>query len=414
MPEGPRPVGQASPTEGEPSTREAPAGRRPRVLFLGSTYAGHNTRFLNLERNTRDDPRIRPSYRRVTGWSEHGLIERLPLVPAGVKGRVRAMREAAPLATLPRPDVIWLSSQDVAAPYLWSQWGPLRRPIVLDLDWTLAQQEELAPIYFNRPPKRGARLALARLRQRLLWRSVTLFTPWSNWAADALRREGIPDARIRVLPPGVDLAQWQPRPEPRRSTSDRLRLLFVGGNFVRKGGDLLIELVRTRYADRCELDIVTRDAVSSAANIRIHRAEPNSPLLQDLYARADLFVMPTRAECFGIATIEAMASGLAVIAGDVGGARDIVDEGETGWLIPPTAPALAQALDQAVARAGALPAMGLRARRVAEQRFDARRNDARIADLLVAFSPRGFTQHEVDHQPAAHTALPASPLEIDA
>ena len=70
---------------------------------------------------------------------------------------------------------------------------------------------------------------------------------------------------------------------------------------------------------------------------RVHRAEANSPLLRQLYADADLFVMPTRAEAFGIVTVEAMASGLPVIVGDVGGGRSIVDHGKTGWLIPPRA-----------------------------------------------------------------------------
>src|SRR5581483_7672324 len=108
----------------------------------------------------------------------------------------------------------------------------------------------------------------------------------------------------------------------------------------------------------------------------------NSPLLRDLYARADLFVMPTRADCFGIATIEAMASGLPVIVSDVGGAGDIVDHRETGWLIEASAEHLAMALEQALARRSELRAIGRRARRVAEERFDGRRNDRVIADLL--------------------------------
>ncbi len=357
----------------------------PRVLFLGSTYAGHKARFLNLEAHSREDVRIRPTYRRVTGWVEEGVIERLPLVPSTLKGRARAALEAAAFAAFPRPDVIWMdeSAGQAAAPYLWSQLTPLRSPLVLDLDWTLEQQEALAPIYFNRPAKRGARLALARLQERALWRGVTLFTPVSRWVADSLRKQGVWENRIRVIPPGVDLDLFCPRSRRSSKSDGRLRLLFVGGDFVRKGGDILLDVFRARFADRCELDIVTPEAIAPPPDARVHRAEPGSPLLRELYARADLFVLPTRAECFGMATVEAMASGLPVIVGDVGAAREIVDQGETGWLIEPTAVELARALEHALERRGRLPAMGRQARLVAETRYDARANSRATVDALL-------------------------------
>ncbi len=356
---------------------------------MGSGYAGHRTRYLNLKGHSREDPRIRPTYCCVSGWIEGGAIERLPLAPASLKGRARAVLQAAPLAGFPRPDVIWTGVHEVVTPYLWAQLGPLRRPLVLDLDWTLEQQEQLAPVYFGREPKRGRRLGMARLLEQALWRSVSLFTPWSQWAADSLRRQGIPDERIAVLPPGVDLERWRPPPERRSGDDGPLRLLFVGGDFVRKGGDILLDVFQRRFADRCTLDVVTRDDVPVVPGVQVQRSAPNSALLQELYGRADLFVMPTRAECFGIATVEAMASGLPAIVGDVGGARDIVTHGETGWLIEPTHDALGAALERALAVRDQLPIMGQRARGVAEQRFDGKRNDRIIVDLLVDQAARG-------------------------
>ncbi|MEX0801677.1 MAG: glycosyltransferase family 4 protein [Dehalococcoidia bacterium] len=353
----------------------------PRALFLGSTYGGHHTRFLNLEANTHDDPRIRPSYRPVRGWVVGGLVERLPLLPAGLKGRARAVWQSKSLARLPRPDVIWTSAKESLLPHLWSQLGPLRRPLVLDLDWTLEQQEELAPVYYKRPPKRGLRRLIARMEQRALWSTVTLFTPWSRWVADAIVREGVAPERVRIIPPGVDTEQW--KPEPKTGRGDKLRLLFVGGDFERKGGELLLEALRGGFADRCELDIVTREAVAPPEGVRVHRAEPNSPELRRLYAEAEVFVMPSLAECFGIATVEAMASGLPVIVGDVGGARDIVDHSETGWLIEPAAADLAKALESALAAGDGLRSMGVRARAVAEGRFDARKNGRAVIDALL-------------------------------
>lgn len=357
--------------------------RRPRVLFLGSMYAGHRTRFLNLKHHSSADTRIEARYREVTGWHTDGRLERLPLLPHTLKGRARATLEASAFAALPRPDAIWTAAGAVLAPHLWSQLGPWKRPLVLDLDWTLDQQEELAPIYFNRAPKHGPRRAFAALQERALWNRVTLFTPWSHWAAASLRRSGIDDDRIAVVPPGVDLAAWPLHRRAVRQVEEPLRLLFVGADFARKGGDMLIDVVRAQFAGECELDIVTPAAVPASIGVRVHRATPNSPLLRDLYAAADLFVLPTRAECFGIATVEAMASGLPVIVSDVGGVRDIVDDGDTGWLIKPTRDALTAAIRNALSARRSLPQMGARGRLVAEHRFDGTRNDRRIVDLIL-------------------------------
>ncbi|MCC6386607.1 MAG: glycosyltransferase [Dehalococcoidia bacterium] len=358
---------------------------RPRVLFLGSTYAGWKTRQLNIEAHTRADGRIDPIYRQVTGWHEGGLIERLP-APRGFRGRARAVIEARSFASIPRPDVIWTSCGELVVPYLWAQAGPLRRPVVLETDWSFEQQESMARLYFNREPRRGPRRMLSELSERALFSQVSLFTPISNWAADGLRRAGVEDARIRVLHPGVDLSLWKPL--PRRVHEGPLKLLFVGGDFARKGGHILLQVMRERFARDCVLDVVTREDVPETPGVTVHRCEPNSPDLVRLYQEADLFVMPTRAECFGHVSVEAMASGLPVIVGDVGGARDIVDPGETGWLVRPEAGALAEALAAALASRYILPEMGARARRVAEERFDGVRNDQVLVELILEQAAR--------------------------
>ncbi|MCC7363136.1 MAG: glycosyltransferase family 4 protein [Dehalococcoidia bacterium] len=362
------------------------SAERPELLMLGIDYAGHATRFANLRATIGADDRFETSFRVVSGWREDGLLERSPL-PRAVAGRARATITAGQFAST-RADVVWSSAGQLLLPYLWRQAGPLRRPLALDLDWTLAQQEEWAPVYYNRPSKRGAALRLARLRERLLWRATDLFLPWSNWAAASLARQGVPESRIHVLPPGVDLKAWQPRDRAARTAGQPLKVLFVGGDFHRKGGDMLIEVVRSRFQGMVEAHVVTTAAVESGGGIFVHRATPNSPELRALYASADLFVMPSRAECFGIATVEALASGLPAIVGDVGGAPDIVEEGLHGWRIEPAPAALAAALQRALDQRESLPAMGIRARRHAEIRFDARKNDEQLMQLLLQLAER--------------------------
>ncbi len=359
------------------------SGQPPtRVLFLGLGYAGHRTRYLNLRANASVDSRIDGTYHEVDGWVKSGWIERVPLLPNGLKGRARAVMQAGQLARLPRPDIIWTPVVEALLPHLWAQRGALRRPLVLDLDCTVDQLEDMAPFYFGRPPRDGLRRSVARSIEQAVWRSTSLFVAWSQWTASAIIARGIPSSRVRVLPPGVSLDDWQPR--ARSGAQHRpLRLLFVGADFRRKGGEMLLEVVRAQPDGRCVLDIVTREHVTPSPGVRVHRAEPNSPLLRELYAQADLFVLPTQAECFGIAAVEALASGLPVVMSDIGGARDIVDPGETGWLIQPSARELARVLELAIDQREFLPAMGRRARKRAEERFDGRRNDRALLDLLV-------------------------------
>jgi glycosyltransferase involved in cell wall biosynthesis len=222
--------------------------------------------------------------------------------------------------------------------------------------------------------------ARARLRDALdTWclKRAALHTPWSAWAARSLREDhGIPPERIRVLPPGIDLDRWPYLQRP--AAGDRLRLLFVGGDFERKGGKLLLDAFRRALQHRCELHIVTREAVPHEPNVFVyHGLEPNDARLRELYRRCELFVLPTNADCFSLASMEAMASGLPVVSTTVGGIPEIVAEGRSGFLI---APGDGQALVERIRLLLDAPerrmTMGACGRRIVEERFDAAHNTA--------------------------------------
>jgi glycosyltransferase involved in cell wall biosynthesis len=387
---------------------------RPRALFLGLGYAGHRTRYENLVAHTAADARIFARYELVTGWTSDGTIERLPLLGPKAKGWLRATTQARAFAAIPRPDVIWSAATEVTLPHLWSQIGPLKRPLIVDSDATNDQLEAMASEYFDRLPRRGLRRSLSETGEGLLWGRATFITPWSRWAADGLERRGVPRDRLRILPPGVDLVRWQQTERQARATT-KIQLLFVGGDWRRKGGDLIVDVFRAGFADRCDLHVVTRGDVPAAPGITVHHLEANSPALVALYRNADLFVLPTRADCFGIATVEAMASGLPVIMTDVGGARDIVDDGDTGWLIQPTHEDLRASLEQALARPDLLAVMGRRARAVAEQRFDGQRNDTRVVDLMLEAIERHAERSPTSTvpQPRRAAVLTARPKTLD-
>lgn len=90
-----------------------------------------------------------------------------------------------------------------------------------------------------------------------------------------------------------------------------------------------------------------------------------------VYAEAELFVWPAIREAFGLVFLEAQASGLPVVAGATGGVREIVRDGETGWLTPVgDAKAFARAIRAAHARRADLPGLGTAAAAHVRARHD--------------------------------------------
>jgi glycosyltransferase involved in cell wall biosynthesis len=171
-------------------------------------------------------------------------------------------------------------------------------------------------------------------------------------------------------------------------------VLFVGGDFERKGGLVLLDALaclRSKGA-AIECDVVTRDPVPSAAGVRVHRGvEPNSPELVALFRDAHVFCLPTLADTFGLAFIEASAAGLPVVATDVGPIPEFVRDGSTGLIVPPgDSASLAVALRRLVDDAGLVARLGRAARELALADHDAAKNATRLVDLLleVIGSPR--------------------------
>ena len=90
--------------------------------------------------------------------------------------------------------------------------------------------------------------------------------------------------------------------------------------------------------------------------------------LDEFYAALDLYIMPSRSEAWGLTALRAMAFGLPVIASNVGGLPELVEQGKTGWLVEPESPAaLADAILEAASNPGRLCEFGRNARERASQ-----------------------------------------------
>lgn len=183
----------------------------------------------------------------------------------------------------------------------------------------------------------------------------------SQWAARRVRDvHGLDADRVEVATPGVDAA-------PLASGTDGAgRLLCVGSLTPTKGQDLLVEALAAMGDPgvpdwTCELVGSLRRHPAHVAAVQLavrrhglsERVRITGPRtgseLADSYAAADLVVLPSRAEAFGMVLVEALARGIPVIATDVGGVPEALGRDRRGRipgiLVPPGDPhALADAL----------------------------------------------------------------------
>lgn len=211
-------------------------------------------------------------------------------------------------------------------------------------------------------------------RERKIFGAARLVISTSRWAADMLRAEHPGCAiEIVVMPNPVLLdhfgADWAAERHARAVDEGYVpRVLFVGGEFGRKGGpDLLEAWTRGGFAARARLDLVTSvpPPGSGAPGVTVHTGvRAHSPEWEALWRGADVFALPTHDEAFGIVFQEAAAAGLPAVATRINAIPEIVRDGETGILVEPGDPsALVDAIDRLLASAELRREMGVLARR---------------------------------------------------
>lgn len=388
-------IGRDSPAFTAPSAVE-----QLRIALLPWMVAGVRTQYENL-RVLELPADITIDTIPINPYKAGGVIERLPLLQSSQKGTLRSIACALPLVTRSNYDVIWTQALLPLLPLLVTSDANLKaRPaIVYTIDTTPALMDGFTRIYYGVSPAGPIKRKVRDALYHYALRRCAVITPWSEWAARSFVRDyGVPEERIRVIPPGVDLTAWSVSIDrysaTRHDLSRPFRLLFVGADFERKGGPLLLEVFRQSLRETCELHLVTKATISEEPGVRVYRRfGPNEPGLRELYERCDALILPTRADCFSLASIEAMACGLPVISCPVGGVSEIVRHGETGFLVPPDdGRALLSAIQTLINEPARAASMGLKGRHVAEERFDNSRNSSALLMLFRQF------HHDVQHQ----------------
>ncbi len=269
--------------------------------------------------------------------------------------------------------------------------GPLLReiPTLVALDATFRQLADSPWFGLNRPCRWLQPLTLHTLlrRERELFDGAARMLPWSEVAADSLRQDyGIRSDRIVLLPPSLAVLPARPK----RMSADLPQLLFLGGDFVRKGGPLLLEVFRRELAGRARLHVVTQSEVPAEPGVEVHRGvKAGCPPWLARWHEADVFVFPSTLETFGIVLLEALAFEVPVVTSAAGAARSILAGGTFGRLVEPlNAHNLSAAIKATLDDPAAARAKSVAGRASFLERFELGQNTARLAELLHAVARR--------------------------
>jgi glycosyltransferase involved in cell wall biosynthesis len=356
--------------------------RRPRLLFVFEQALGHRVHGRNLEQSLQRhvgeiDATILPVAPVANGLGRLPLLNTWSVQASwAARCELEHRRDDGPI------DGIFLHSQATA---LFASRLMRSVPTVISLDATPRNFDALGSGYGHR--RQGALLESGKdfLNRRAL-QAASAVVCLSGWAAASVVHDyGVPPSRVHVIRAGVNLDRFRPRVDGR--DEGPTRLLFVGNDFRRKGGfDLLAAVARVRGP--VEVDVVcaaSEGLPPLPAAWRLHAGVvPLSAELIALYRRADVFVLPSRSECYGHAIAEALACGLPVVACPTGGVPEMVRDGVTGWLVPPESPAeLATALQTLIDQPELCAAMGRCSRRLAEDEHDLDRNVDQVLELMV-------------------------------
>ena len=216
------------------------------------------------------------------------------------------------------------------------------------------------------------------IERRAVRRSDGLVAASEIEAGELLRLYDADPARLSIVPCGVDIDVFRPirqvdaREALGRDQCERL-VLFVGRIEQIKGIDVLLDALGLLFKRRPDLRgnvclVVVGGALDPGDDapetekiqelrrlVHEHRMEDSvdfigsidQPRLALWYSAADLCAVPSLTESFGLVALEAMACGTPVVATRVGGLQTVVEDGESGLLVPPgDHAALAEAIEQ--------------------------------------------------------------------
>lgn len=206
-------------------------------------------------------------------------------------------------------------------------------------------------------------------RKRVEWELADLVIVNSKHTRDTYRAAGMDVDKVRIVPLGAPPVRQNKRASHQ---SGPLKMLWAGNFSFHKGARYLLEATRV-LGPRCDCELDVYGAVHLPERllcdlpdwVHFHGPIPQSELFSK-YEQAELLVLPSLFDGFGMVVTEAMAHGLVVVTTPNTGASELIRDGESGILVPAgDADALASAIERCLANREKLVRIGNAARQVA-------------------------------------------------
>ena len=304
---------------------EGPGGTRPNIGVLLEQTLGHVSHGRNLRETFAAAENARVTCTELP-FEPSSVADRLP--PRSNWTMRASMAARAAVKDLERREPLDALFVHTHVPATLLGRTMQRVPTVVSIDATPKQIDSLGTSYQHSVQSPVVENAKWQLHTRCFDRASALVS-WSKWAADSLVADyGVNRDKIEVIPPGVVPSMW--RRAGRREAGSTVRILFVGGDFRRKGGDILVDALHELRRDPevlaggidLELHLVTAADIPSQPGITVHRGlRPNDPELIALFHQCDIFALPTLGDCTPLVLAEAATAGLPSVATAVGRAR---------------------------------------------------------------------------------------------
>ncbi len=279
-------------------------------------------------------------------------------------------------------DILWVYEWENAVAF---QDLAKRMPAAVTLDSVPATMDRQVRL---RGANSWKRTVAHELHHRAFRAAAAQFDCWlpmaSDCAASLEHDYGVDPGRCVVTSTPQDIDWWAP---PSRSFAPPWRALFVGNDFERKGGEFLLRLYVGHLANVCTLTIVSNDPALASRKLPpgvhwIRGAAKDQ--VRDAYWNSHLLLLPTRQDFAPQVIAEASAAGLPSIATDVGGVPDLIQNGESGFILPREASLeqWAERIQSLLAEPEALRRMSRRARGIAEEFLGLERFNQLVSNVV--------------------------------
>lgn len=161
---------------------------------------------------------------------------------------------------------------------------------------------------------------------------------WSKWAKDGYIEDGIEGKKVRIIPPPINTTTHKIKHET-------VNILFLGRDYDRKGGDTvlkvfdelkrLFENVRLIFVGKIPSSEIMQK-VKEDPKISYYENAPSRFLHHNILPITDIFLLPTKAEAYGMSLVEAMSNGIPVVSSEISAIPEIIRDSTTGYLCRPS------------------------------------------------------------------------------